>query len=64
MRTHKLATCDRILKREQVESRALSNGRAKDGDGWTCTCGRRFVHVCNEAEGCYWVPVAHRSTEG
>lgn len=21
---------------------------------WTCTCGRRFVHVCDEAEGCFF----------
>lgn len=21
---------------------------------WTCSCGRSFVHVCDEAEGCSW----------
>ena len=21
---------------------------------WQCSCGRRFVHVCDEAEGCTW----------
>ena len=57
----KLSACDRVLKRQQAQGASVSNGRAKDGAKWMCDCGRRFVHVCDEAEGCYWVPVGHRS---
>lgn len=56
MREHKtLNLCDEVLKRHQAEGSAVSNGRAQDGDRWRCPCGRVFVHVCDEAEGCSWV---------
>jgi hypothetical protein len=31
-----------------------NHAQAADGTTWTCTCGRRYVHVCDEAEGCAW----------
>jgi hypothetical protein len=34
-----------------------SAGTAQDGEAWTCPkCGRKWVHVCDEAEGCCWEP--------
>lgn len=30
--------------------------KAKDGERWKCSCGKVWEHVCDEAEGCYWVP--------
>lgn len=24
---------------------------------WTCSCGKRYEHVCDEAEGCFWALV-------
>ena len=36
----------------------LASGYHQDGDTWTCPgCRRRYVHVCDEAEGCSWEPV-------
>lgn len=28
--------------------------QAQDGLTFDCSCGRRFAHVCDEAEGCRW----------
>lgn len=43
--------CDRNVRRDQ------SSFTDQDGDRYCCPdCGRRWVHVCDEAEGCYWVP--------
>ncbi len=30
--------------------------QAKDGEHWTCSCGRKWEHVCDETEGSAWVP--------
>lgn len=31
--------------------------QAQDGELWTCpTCGEKWEHVCDEAEGCEWWP--------
>lgn len=38
----------------ELDRAGLSAGRAQDGDRWECPCGRRYVHVCDEANGCYW----------
>ncbi len=32
--------------------------QACDGDRWTCTCGITYEHICDEAEGCSWEPIA------
>jgi len=33
------------------------SGARQDGDMWTCpTCGKRWEHTCDEAEGCHWEP--------
>lgn len=33
----------------------LFSGDRQDGENWTCpTCGKRWVHWCDEAEGCSW----------
>jgi hypothetical protein len=33
----------------------VNGGYAQDGDEWTCpTCGKSYVHYCDEAEGCGW----------
>ena len=48
-RHRSIKQCDAELRRS-----GPSAGRASDGDRWTCTCGRVFVHVCDEATGCQW----------
>lgn len=44
-----LRSCDQELSRQYPRQ-----AQAQDGEIWTCTCGRRFEHVCDEAEGCSW----------
>lgn len=35
----------------------LTDGYRQDGERWTCPdCGKVWVHACDEAEGCSWVP--------
>lgn len=41
---------------KELESKYPGHSQAKDGERWTCSCGKIFEHVCDEAEGCYWVP--------
>lgn len=53
---HRLADCDKLLRERQRAGVVVSNFRAQDGDEWTCDCGLRFVHVCDEADGCCWEP--------
>lgn len=50
---HGLSECDRLLR---VDHR-YSPTRCQP-DRWTCPgCGRAFVHVCDEAEGCFYAEV-------
>jgi transposase-like protein len=36
-----------------------SQASAIQGQSWTCPkCGRRWVHECDEAEGCAWWPTS------
>jgi len=44
-----LRDCDRELTRHRP-----NHSQAPAGEIWTCPCGRRFEHVCDEAEGCSW----------
>jgi hypothetical protein len=48
-RDHRPADCDRELR---------ASGRLDPSfclpDSWTCSCGRRYVHICDEAEGCFY----------
>jgi hypothetical protein len=33
----------------------LTSGYRQDGEEWECPdCGLVWIHVCDEAEGCYW----------
>lgn len=33
----------------------LTSGHRQDGEEWKCPdCGAPWVHVCDEAEGCFW----------
>jgi hypothetical protein len=41
--------CDRELSRQRP-----GHAQAQDGEIWTCPCGLRFEHICDEAEGCSW----------
>lgn len=35
----------------------LTSGQRQDGERWKCPdCGRVWIHVCDEAEGCAWFP--------
>jgi uncharacterized coiled-coil DUF342 family protein len=49
-------SCDDELRAAQRRSEVISNFRAKGGERWTCSCGKVYVHECDEAEGCSWVP--------
>lgn len=44
-----IAECDK-----ELTTSGPSGGRAVDGERWTCSCGRVFAHVCDEAQGCSW----------
>jgi hypothetical protein len=44
-----LRACERELLR-----RYPGHAQARDGERWTCSCGRHFVHLCDEASGCSW----------
>jgi hypothetical protein len=48
-----LRDCDRELSRQRPQ-----HAQAPDGEIWICPCGRRFEHICDEAEGCRWDLVA------
>jgi hypothetical protein len=37
-----------------------SHAQARNGERWSCSCGRVFVHVCDEAEGCWWSVLVKR----
>lgn len=32
------------------------SGHRQTGDLWSCSCGKTYVHQCDEAAGCAWVP--------
>lgn len=34
----------------------LTAGTWQEGTVLTCRCGKSWVHVCDESEGCSWVP--------
>lgn len=43
--------CEAVLGRE-----FLTSGERQDGERVDCPrCGRDWVHICDEAEGCSWV---------
>lgn len=45
-------SCDRVLR--AVPYGWATSGYRQDGERWTCDCGKVYVHVCDESEGCYW----------
>lgn len=56
-----LTQCESAIAEAQGSDWLLS-GHRQDGETIECPgCGREFVHVCTESEGCSWVP-AGRST--
>lgn len=44
---------EHICEAELFE-RGPSDGYAKDGERWTCSCGKIYEHSCEEANGCQW----------
>ena len=49
------------MKCRHCERLVPSAGTAQDGEAWTCPrCGRAWIHVCDEAEGCWWEPDTER----
>lgn len=40
---------------ESLERTYPNHSQAEDGERWQCECGRVWVHICDEAEGCCWV---------
>lgn len=52
-----LRDCDRELSRQYPQQ-----AQASDGEIWICPCGRRFEHLCDEAEGCSWGLVTELQT--
>lgn len=55
-RGHTLADCDAELR-----ASAEYNPFRGQPQEWTCSCGRRFEHVEDEAEGDFWAPVGAAS---
>jgi hypothetical protein len=53
----KYHSCHRLLNYNYP-----AHAQAQEGDRWTCTCGKVYEHICDEAEGCSWV-LASRSKE-
>lgn len=52
---NKQHNCDAEIRRDPY---AMS-GHRETGDTWKCSCGKVYEHVCDEAEGCSWVPASH-----
>lgn len=48
--------CDARLRTAQQRGEVISDFRAQGGERWTCSCGRVYIHVCDEAAGCAWWP--------
>lgn len=36
------------------------SGERQEGERWTCSCGREYMCVIDEAEGLYWVPIEQK----
>lgn len=49
---HPLTECDRRLKQQPDYNIFRCTPKT-----FECSCGRKFSHVCDEAEGCSWVMV-------
>lgn len=46
--------CDKIIRNDQW----AWSGYRQPGQIWTCTCGKQYSHICDEADGCSWEPVS------
>lgn len=42
-------SCDKELQHTYPR-----HSQAAHGEKWTCSCGRIWIHDCDEAEGCAW----------
>lgn len=51
-----LEACQAALYEERGEG-WMKSGHRQEGEEVTCRCGRSFVHICDEAEGCSWFPL-------
>jgi hypothetical protein len=49
---HTLSECDRELHNDSRYDPFHCRP-----DWFTCSCGRKFVHICDEAEGCFYITV-------
>lgn len=47
MSDHRITDCDRELHADPAFDRFRCQPKV-----WVCSCGRTWVHVCDEAEGC------------
>lgn len=47
---HPVTHCDRVLRTSDSFDRFTCNPLR-----FVCTCGRVWFHVCDEAEGCFYV---------
>ncbi len=45
-------SCEETLS----ENHNLTSGYWQEGTTLTCSCGKRWEHICDEAEGCFWRP--------
>ena len=43
-------SCDAEIRADEW---AMSGWR-QEGEEWKCSCGTVYVHICDEAEGCFW----------
>lgn len=58
LKQHSIRVCERRLERLKPHQK-----QARDGETWTCSCGRVWEHVCDEAEGCRWDLLKERLKE-
>ena len=43
---------------KELETLYPNHAQANDGERWTCTCGKEWIHLCDEAEGCVWIEIS------
>jgi hypothetical protein len=56
-------SCEVELEKAIKGNALLSSLRANDGDLWQCSCGKVYIHTCDEAEGCDWQETENHNVE-
>ena len=48
---------------EKPEITHVGAQQPQDDELWECSCGKVWGHICDEAEGCYWIPTENHNEE-